>query len=256
MGRVFKPDQSTLTVLDNTHVSMNAGSAITIGGQQYLLTSPLLINAGTTGIGGLDTGSLAPKKIYLVHGVTVAGVLYLVASLSAVTVVGFPVFSFTGWFFVTDGSGNISYTTRNTFTQRADSNFTSGAGQNLIFGLTFTTPDIPNSLWQADGEIRINEAGVACSFTYTQVVWALADGTGGATPPTPVDIVFGMSSADFGYLSTPTFGGGTWEFISLKAPTIVLAPNKTFYLVPEANYINNGGVNAITGVINMRRFDQ
>lgn len=255
MGRIFAADSSTLVAVDTTHASMLAGSQVTVGGQQYVLTQALSINTSVTGTGGLDTGVVGNLQIYFVHMVIVAGTPYLVASQSYIAPVGFTSFAPTGWYIVTNETGQIEYVTKNNFFKRKDGAFTNGGGQYLTFGLTYKTPNIPNSLWHVDGEMRLNETGVACSFVYIQLVWGAVDGTGGATPPTLLPLTFGMSTSNFGYLSTPSFGAASWEFTSLKAPTIIIPANTQFYLIPNSTYLNNGGVNGVVCQFNMRRWD-
>jgi microcystin-dependent protein len=68
-----------------TLAATNAGSGtlITIGGQQYSVSSTLTLNTGTVGANGLDAGTLAVNSKYYVYAVLSAGSPALVASLNA-----------------------------------------------------------------------------------------------------------------------------------------------------------------------------
>lgn len=57
---------------------------LTLGGQQYTISSALTLNTATIGLNGLDAGSLASNTLYYVYGaVNTGGTVGLVASLSA-----------------------------------------------------------------------------------------------------------------------------------------------------------------------------
>jgi hypothetical protein len=112
MGQKLRIDQNGgLTKNSSSQVQMNLGAnsliLSTLGGQQYASSSVLLLNTGSTGAGGLDTGSVAASKIYFVHFVLSGSSLAIVASLSKTSVTGFSLFTFSGLSFTTDASANI-----------------------------------------------------------------------------------------------------------------------------------------------------
>lgn len=59
---------------------------ITVGGQQYRVSTALSLNTATSGaLGGLDTGSIASNTLYYVYACTSSGVIGLVASTTGPT---------------------------------------------------------------------------------------------------------------------------------------------------------------------------
>lgn len=79
---VINKDSVTQLSLPSTYSNIQA-SAI-IGGQGYTWSSTLVMNAATTGIGGLDTGTLGLNALYYVYLVAnTSNVVGLVASLNA-----------------------------------------------------------------------------------------------------------------------------------------------------------------------------
>ena len=55
---------------------------ITIGGQQYKVASTLTMTTSTSGINGLDTGSIAANTLYYVYAVVSSSVIGLIASVT------------------------------------------------------------------------------------------------------------------------------------------------------------------------------
>lgn len=89
MGQVLTADNlpdlaiasSTTVTMGTTYLGKN--TRITIGGNQYLYSSLITLNFGTTGINGLDTGSIAANTLYYIYAVQSSGTPGLVASLAA-----------------------------------------------------------------------------------------------------------------------------------------------------------------------------
>lgn len=87
MPQILLPDNipplvkasSTTCTLASTHLGQP--TRIKIGGQQYKLSSTLTLNTATTGLGGLDTGSLSTIQLWYVYAcANTSGVVGLVAS--------------------------------------------------------------------------------------------------------------------------------------------------------------------------------
>lgn len=137
MGQKLRSDQNGgLTKNSNTQVQMNLGTnsliLATLGGQQYASSSVLLINTGSTGAGGLDTGSVAASKVYFVHFVLSGSSLAIVASLSKTSVTGFSLSTFSGLAFTTNASSQVDFV-GSLSALRTTTILTSGSG-------TYTTP--------------------------------------------------------------------------------------------------------------------
>lgn len=90
MGQLILPDnippliKASTTTCTLASTNMGQPTRITIGGQQYKLSSTLTLNTATTGLGGLDTGALGSAfQLYYVYACTnTSGVVGLVASLT------------------------------------------------------------------------------------------------------------------------------------------------------------------------------
>jgi hypothetical protein len=111
MGQVLGPDNipnlvkasGTELTLAATHLGRD--TRITVGGQQYRVTSTLTCDLTTTGAGGLDTGSLGSShQLYYVYAVTSNSSAALIASLSkpATGPAGFATYTLAGAFYVSD----------------------------------------------------------------------------------------------------------------------------------------------------------
>lgn len=89
MGQVLQADSAaTISVTSTTVVTMAASTAQTIGGGQFP-TPTLTCTIGTTGAGGLDTGSIAANTLYYLYLVRASGIISLVASINATAPTGF-----------------------------------------------------------------------------------------------------------------------------------------------------------------------
>lgn len=101
MGQVFGQDiippvvKASGTSLSLATTSGGLTTRITVGGQQYAPSSTIVLNTGTTGFNGLDTGSLAAGVIYNIFAVISAGALGLVISSSSAPT-GFTSYKFLG----------------------------------------------------------------------------------------------------------------------------------------------------------------
>lgn len=75
---------STTATLATTNLGQP--TRITVGGRQYRVSTALTLNTGTTGFGGLDTGTLSDThSLYYVYAVVQSGVVGLIASLASPT---------------------------------------------------------------------------------------------------------------------------------------------------------------------------
>lgn len=89
MGQILTPDNlPDLVIASTTTVTMAASylgrpTRITIGGQQFQYSSLTTLNFASTGLNGLDTGSIAAGTLYYIYAVRSAGVHGLVASVNA-----------------------------------------------------------------------------------------------------------------------------------------------------------------------------
>lgn len=81
-----------LNRLSATTAQLPAGSNIRIGGQGAILDSALNLDVTGTGLGGLDSGSIAANSLYYVYVVISGSTLSLVASLSASAPTGFLIY--------------------------------------------------------------------------------------------------------------------------------------------------------------------
>jgi hypothetical protein len=70
MGQVLKPEKFIVTKVSASEISLGAGSAVTIGGQQYTLSSSI----------SLLLSGLTVNSLYMVYAVMSSGVMTLVAS--------------------------------------------------------------------------------------------------------------------------------------------------------------------------------
>ena len=89
MGQFFGPDNFPALVKASTAsvtlatTNMGRQTRLTIGGQQYPVTVALALSTAASGLGGIDTGSVAANTLYYVYAcVNTSGVVGLVASLS------------------------------------------------------------------------------------------------------------------------------------------------------------------------------
>ena len=107
MPQVFtsKENIGTLSKTSNTIITLTP-SRVTIGGLQYINLANVTINTGTTGIGGLDTGSIQANKVYNVFAVPNSGFLGIIASLNS-SPTGYSNFTKIGSF-STDGSSEVT----------------------------------------------------------------------------------------------------------------------------------------------------
>ena len=107
MGQFFGSEKITkLQRLSNTQVSLPAGFSLKIGGQGQSSDSALTLTSSVSGIGGLDTGSIANLTFYYVYVVYNGSVLGLVASTSATAPTGFLAYRKVGAFY-TNSSAQI-----------------------------------------------------------------------------------------------------------------------------------------------------
>ena len=92
MGQVIQQDSTAVISVTSTSViTMAASVAQTIGGGQFP-TPALTCTIGTSGAGGLDTGSIAANTLYYLYLVRASSVISLVASVNAVSPTGFAAF--------------------------------------------------------------------------------------------------------------------------------------------------------------------
>jgi hypothetical protein len=95
----------TLTRISDTQVQLTGKSVVKLGGLYQVLNSPSLVTS-TTGIGGLDTGSVANNQLYYVYAVAISGNSGIVASLNDQFPTGFNRYKMVGNF-RTDNTSNI-----------------------------------------------------------------------------------------------------------------------------------------------------
>lgn len=113
MGRILLPD-NIATVVRNSGTQLQMASTrdgqpvrITVGGQQYKLSSTMTLNTGTSGFGGLlDT--FVVSSIWNVFAVVSNGVLGMVGTTSS-SPTGYSSYKFLGKFIATSGSPTISH---------------------------------------------------------------------------------------------------------------------------------------------------
>jgi hypothetical protein len=105
--QVLGPDSvKTFVKVSSTQIKLPSGSRVTVGGQQYLSSSDLFVTIGSSGAGGLDTGSFVANTLYYIYGIVSAGVLALVASTSSSAPTGFSPSTLLSAFY-TDGSAQV-----------------------------------------------------------------------------------------------------------------------------------------------------
>lgn len=248
MPQVFGLDRfGVVTKVSSTLAQVNLSDQsdilVRIGGQQYRSTSVLQINTAVSGAGGLDTGTVGHKKVWFIHFVLDGDDLAVVASESFTAPTGFSSFVWSGYFFFTDTSA-ISFVSKDTVQYSAYSTtatVTSGVYANAL-GAGFTTPNIPNSQWQLQGQVSIDEAGVVCQFNGVYCQWSAEDGDGTVTQPAVLNSVQGGIGASSGYLGTASFGPASWEFMTMIMPHVIVGGNTEFYVTPNITYGNPGTV--------------
>lgn len=102
MGQTFFQDNIPLAVkASGTSITLAATqnsqpTRITLGGQQYALTTTLTFSSGVSGIGGIDTGSLAAGTIYNLFAVISSGGILGLVSSTGLTPTGFAAYKFLG----------------------------------------------------------------------------------------------------------------------------------------------------------------
>lgn len=95
-----------LSTFSTTQVQLPAGTLVKAKGVGLSNSSTLFCSTATTGAGGLDTGVVANSTLYYVYMVLSAGTSALVASTSAISPTGFPVYRKVGAFY-TSTTGTI-----------------------------------------------------------------------------------------------------------------------------------------------------
>jgi hypothetical protein len=157
MGQRFFSDiVPPIRKISSSNVQLDAADAfgnqtqLTLGGQQYGLLSPLSLNIGVLGAGGIDVGTVAVNRMYVVYAVVSSGLPALIFSLSGSGPVGFPSFKFLGYL-LTDSTPNVQDTgPKQNFITSSSATFTTSSGSpqpvtNLsmeiinIFGRKFRT---------------------------------------------------------------------------------------------------------------------
>jgi hypothetical protein len=105
---IVKASSSSITL-----AATNAGQPVSIlvGGQAYTPSATLTLSTGTSGAGGLDTGSIAANSTYYVYAVISGGNLALVASLAGISTgpTGFTQWAPIGLFKTLASSTSIDY---------------------------------------------------------------------------------------------------------------------------------------------------
>jgi microcystin-dependent protein len=108
MGQILTADITTaITQVSGTQLQLASGTYATIGGQQYLNSTSLFLTIGTTGVGGIDTGSTAANTSYNIFAVQMSGTMGLVYSLSSTLPTGFTSAKLIG-FTTTNATPNFS----------------------------------------------------------------------------------------------------------------------------------------------------
>jgi hypothetical protein len=95
-----------LEKVNATQISLPLGSRLVVGGHLINQKTQLLLNTGTTGLGGLDSGVIAASTFYYVYLVVSSGTVGLVTSTSKIKPSGFNAYKKVGAFY-TDGSGDV-----------------------------------------------------------------------------------------------------------------------------------------------------
>lgn len=175
MGRIFRTDLVNLTINDSTHVSVQSGSVVTIGGQQYVLQGNLTIDTSVSGIsGGLDIGSVQPLTLYYVHVVIVGGVLGAVASTSKAPV-GFASYGYTKTGFVTQFDSAAAIIVNSTIWD--------SVAYTMVIGPT-TSPPTPGTVIDNSARFRRQGETMEISFAFYMSTGGSA-GSGVYTFPVP-----------------------------------------------------------------------
>lgn len=107
MGQILLPEDIENLTETGARTAELSPSIVNVGGQQYK-TQILSINLDTSGVGGIDTGSVAPDTTYFVFVVRSGGANFLVASTSSLEPVGFTASRVIGAL-ETDSSSNIDF---------------------------------------------------------------------------------------------------------------------------------------------------
>lgn len=128
-----------------TLAATNGGraTAITLGGMQYVLSATLTLDITTSGAGGVDTGAFgSAHQLYYIYAVaTSAGVVSLVASLSATSPTGFTTrFKLVGALYASDSALTIGGTV--SITGAAESEW---QNYTMVIGASTTPPTLPTA---------------------------------------------------------------------------------------------------------------
>ena len=100
---IFKQTIGTLTVSSTTQLTLVGRTVVRLGGLFKVLDSPTLSTA-VTGIGGLDTGTIAASTFYYVYAVSNGTAHGIVASTSNQLPTGFTRYKKVGAFYTNSGS--------------------------------------------------------------------------------------------------------------------------------------------------------
>ena len=206
MPQVFtsKENIGTLSKTSNTIITLTP-SRVTIGGLQYINLANVTINTGTTGIGGLDTGSIQANKVYNVFAVPNSGFLGIIASLNS-SPTGYSNFTKIGSF-STNGSSEVTsvWTGDKTLWQKKVMTTANTPSQMNFNGLGV------GKSYKLSGQIECSDSSQTNANTE---VWFLADNGG-------QNIIHAMNylSSSSGPISSTIFGVNTDVFIA-SATTI------------------------------------
>lgn len=139
MGQFFGNEKITKLVrVSNTQVSLPAGFSLKVGGQGQYSDSALVLTSSVSGIGGLDTGSIANLTFYYVYVVYNGSVLGLVASTSATAPTGFLSYRKIGAFYTNSSAQIFKAYAFGDIVQQTRLATTSAAGTILTGSSTFT----------------------------------------------------------------------------------------------------------------------
>lgn len=106
-----------LTKYSTTQVSLEAGTQCLVGGLGVVTDSNLLASVSTTGLGGLDTGTVAASTLYYVYlVVNSSGVAGLVLSLSSSYPTGFICYKLIGSI-LTDATSTVAVVSKKNLSQ-------------------------------------------------------------------------------------------------------------------------------------------
>jgi len=100
---IFKETIGTLTASSTTQLTLVGRTVVRLGGLFKVLDSPTLSTA-VTGIGGLDTGTIAASTFYYVYAVSNGTAHGIVASTSNQLPTGFTRYKKVGAFYTNSGS--------------------------------------------------------------------------------------------------------------------------------------------------------